>query len=74
MAKRYNKTAAQILIRWSLQRNFVPLPKTDDPDRIEANAQVYDFNISAEDMEVLDELDQAEQGAIVEWVANDSDR
>jgi diketogulonate reductase-like aldo/keto reductase len=54
LMKKHNKTAAQILMRWSLQMGFVPLPKSENPSRIEENADVYDLELSEEDMEVLD--------------------
>lgn len=49
----------------------MPLPKTDHPDRIAANADVFDFDISGDDMELLDSLDQGSAGAIVEAVENE---
>ncbi|KIJ67436.1 hypothetical protein HYDPIDRAFT_84597 [Hydnomerulius pinastri MD-312] len=64
LAKKYNKDAAQILVRWSLQRGFVPLPKSSQPSRIISNGQVYDFNIEAADMAKLDALDQGPKGAV----------
>lgn len=70
VAKAYGKSTAQVLVRWCLQRGFVPLPKSDDPGRIKENANVYDFEISARDMKTLDGLDLAEGGAIVQWVDN----
>lgn len=54
VAKRYSKSAAQILIRWALQRNTVVLPKSANPARIAENAAVFDFEISAADMQTLD--------------------
>jgi diketogulonate reductase-like aldo/keto reductase len=48
----------------------VPLPKTDNPERIAANADVFDFVLSADDLELLDSLDQGSAGAIVEAVEN----
>ncbi|KAJ4363929.1 hypothetical protein N0V83_009382 [Neocucurbitaria cava] len=54
LAKKYNKTPSQILMRWSLQMGFVPLPKSVTPSRIEENAQVYDFELTAEEMKSLD--------------------
>ena len=56
IAKKYRKTNAQILIRWSLQHDFVVLPKSTHKERIEENLAVFDFEISAEDMAVLDSL------------------
>ncbi|KAL2010235.1 hypothetical protein VTN00DRAFT_6042 [Thermoascus crustaceus] len=71
LAQKYNKTTAQILVRYALQKEWVPLPKSDNPSRIAANANVYDFDISKDDMAILDGLDQGDAGAIVEAVANE---
>ncbi|EIW62563.1 Aldo/keto reductase [Trametes versicolor FP-101664 SS1] len=64
LAKKYNKDAARIVIRWSLQHGHIPLPKSSRPERILSNSQVFDFEISAEDMERLDSLDRGKDGAI----------
>ncbi|KAH8694949.1 aldo-keto reductase [Talaromyces proteolyticus] len=53
LANKHNRTPAQILLRWSLQMGFVPLPKSVTPSRIEENAQLYDFELSSEDMDLL---------------------
>ncbi|KAK5945715.1 hypothetical protein PMZ80_002923 [Knufia obscura] len=53
ISKKHGKTWAQVLIRWSLQNGFVPLPKSVTPSRIEENADVYDFELDDEDMEML---------------------
>lgn len=68
LAQKYEKTTAQVLVRYSLQKNWVPLPKSSNPGRIAANADVFDFEISQEDMDVLNGLDQGAAGAIVEAV------
>ncbi|KAL8640598.1 MAG: hypothetical protein Q9226_008730 [Calogaya cf. arnoldii] len=48
------KTAAQILLRWSLQKGFVPLPKSVTLSRIEENANIFDFRLTDEDMKSLE--------------------
>lgn len=54
LAKKYNKTKAQIVLRWSLQHGFLPLPKTKTMSRVEENADLFDFEISEEDMKIID--------------------
>lgn len=53
---KYGKSSAQVLIRWSLQHGFLPLPKSVHPDYIKANAEVFDFELTADDMTKLDGL------------------
>ena len=50
---RYNKSVAQVLIRWSLQRGFVCIPKSVKEERIRENGDVFDFNISEDDMKAM---------------------
>ena len=56
IAKKYDKSPTQIFIRWSLQHGCVPIPKSTHKERIEENINVFDFDISSEDMEILDGL------------------
>lgn len=71
LAKKHQKTTAQILVRYSLQKGWVPLPKSDTQSRIEENADVFRFELDEKDMETLDGLDEGEKGAIVQAVKND---
>ncbi|WP_108975720.1 aldo/keto reductase [Leptospira ryugenii] len=54
MAEKYGKTNAQILIRWSLQKGNVVIPKSVNPNRIAENGTVFDFSISEADMKEMD--------------------
>ncbi|KAI7160114.1 Aldo/keto reductase [Hortaea werneckii] len=54
LAKKHSKTPAQILLRWNLQMGFVILPKSVTKSRIEENKDVYDFELDADDMKVLE--------------------
>jgi diketogulonate reductase-like aldo/keto reductase len=53
VAKKYNKSVAQICIRWAVQRGTLPLPKSVHKNRIIENANVFDFEISEEDMDTI---------------------
>jgi diketogulonate reductase-like aldo/keto reductase len=61
MAEKYGKTPAQIALRWDLQHQVVTIPKSVRPDRITENAQIFDFELSQEDMNVLDALDEGKR-------------
>lgn len=50
---RYNKSVSQLLIRWSVQKNYITIPKSSKPERIQENADVFDFSISDDDMKTL---------------------
>ena len=56
LAKKYNKTIAQICLRWCLQNDFVSLPKSANPIRIKDNTDIFDFELSAEDMDLIASL------------------
>jgi diketogulonate reductase-like aldo/keto reductase len=50
---RYNKTAAQILIRWSVQHGYITIPKSSKPNRIKENMEVFDWSLAEDDMQLL---------------------
>ena len=58
MASKYSRSPAQILIRWALQQGIVVIPKSAKKDRIYENANVFDFTISAQDMETINSFDE----------------
>jgi 2,5-diketo-D-gluconate reductase A len=58
LASRVGRTPAQMLLRWCLQRNLIVIPKSTHRDRIQENARIFDFTLSAEDMAELDALDE----------------
>lgn len=57
LAQKYGKTPAQIALRWGIQHQVVVIPKSSNPHRIAENAQVFDFELTPADMDLLDELD-----------------
>ena len=58
IAAGYDRTPAQLLLRWCLEHKVVTIPKSVTPARIEENARVFDFEIAAEDMHRLNSLDK----------------
>jgi 2,5-diketo-D-gluconate reductase A len=57
LAERLGRTPAQVLLRWALQLGLPVIPKSTHRERIEENGQVFDFNLSDEDMATLSALD-----------------
>ena len=56
MANKYNVSPAQLCIRWCLQNEVLPIPKSKDINRMKENLDVYNFNISDDDMKVLNNM------------------
>lgn len=70
IAKTYGKSTAQVLIRYCLQKGWVPLPKSDNAGRIAENSELYDFELSSEEMKKLDDKDEGPKGSIVTTADN----
>jgi hypothetical protein len=58
LAEKYSCTSGQLMVRWSCQHGYVPLPKSVRKERIIENAQIGGFEIGAEDMKTMDGLDE----------------
>jgi methylglyoxal/glyoxal reductase len=58
LAEKYNKTPVQIVLRWNLQKDVITIPKSVKKERIESNADIFDFELSKEDMDLIDSLDR----------------
>lgn len=56
LAEKYGKTVAQVALRWSLQKDFLPLPKSVTPKNITSNLEIFDFVLSDEDEDKLDKV------------------
>lgn len=53
IADQYKKSVAQLSLRWIIQKGIVPLPKSVTPERIKNNLEVFDFEISSQDVEKI---------------------
>ena len=58
LAKKYNKTNAQIILRWHIQEGFIIFPRSTNPIHIKENIEIFDFNLSDEEMEEIRKLDK----------------
>ncbi|KAF7841072.1 NADP-dependent D-sorbitol-6-phosphate dehydrogenase [Senna tora] len=58
LAEKYKKTPAQIALRWGIQRNTVVIPKTSKLTRLKENFEVFDFELSKKDMELIRTMDR----------------
>lgn len=58
LAAKYKRTVAQIVLRWGIQRNTVVIPKTSKLERLEKNFQVFDFELTKEDMDLIKSLER----------------
>ena len=74
LGEKYGKTAAQIILRWHFQRGIVVIPKSVHPERMAENFDVFDFTLSAEDMDRVAALDKGQSAFfshtdpnMVEW-------
>lgn len=68
VAHRHSRTPAQVVLRWHVQNGCVPIPKTSNPERLTQNIDVFEFELSAEEMESISALDRGGEGIF------DSDR
>jgi 2,5-diketo-D-gluconate reductase A len=64
LAQRYGRTPAQILLRWHIQLGLVPVPKSEDPQRLRENIAVFDFELTTDDVERVSRLDRGGELAV----------
>jgi len=59
LARKFDKTPAQVILRWHLDNGFIAIPKSVTPSRIRENLDIFDFALDAEDMRAIARLDNA---------------
>jgi diketogulonate reductase-like aldo/keto reductase len=70
LSKKYSCTPAQLMVRWSLQHGYVPLPKSVTMHRIAENGHIEGFEIEEDDMKAIDKLDEY---LVTDWDPTDAD-
>lgn len=58
IAKKYNKSASQIILRWNIERGSIPLPKSSNLNRIKQNIDVQNFNLTQEEVKLISSLNR----------------
>ena len=58
LSQKYKKSIVQIVQRWHMQKGVIPIPKSSNENRIKENIDIFDFEISSEDMKAIDSLDE----------------
>ncbi|MEM1258327.1 MAG: aldo/keto reductase [Bacteroidota bacterium] len=61
LSRKYGKTAAQIVLRWDLQKGVVTIPKSAKKERIVANADIFDFQLAEEDIKLLNDMHRGQR-------------
>jgi len=58
IAKKYNKTNAQVILRWHIQKGYIIFPRSRNPVHIKENIDIFDFELSKEEIQEIDNLDK----------------
>lgn len=69
IAKKHNKTPAQVLLRHLIQKGIATIPKSTNPQRLQENFNVFDFELDSGEIERLNGLDKGEEGRIFNFTS-----
>lgn len=64
LSEKYQKSVAQIILRWHIQRGVIPIPKSSNKNRIKENLNIFDFEVSNKDMKSIDILNKGNNASI----------
>lgn len=64
LSEKYNKTTGQVILRWTIQKGIITIPKSVREERIKENFDIWDFELSDEDMDVIQTLDEGKSSII----------
>lgn len=64
LAQKYNKTPVQVILRWHLQNGFIVIPKSAKPERIRENIALFDFELSVDDMQIIEDMDRGQRTGV----------
>lgn len=64
LSEKYNKTIAEIILRWHTQRGVIPIPKSSNKERIKENFAIFDFEITKEDMDSINSLNEKDNVSV----------
>ncbi|RLD35845.1 MAG: aldo/keto reductase [Bacteroidetes bacterium] len=61
IGERYGKNEVQVVLRWNIQRGIATIPKSSSPERINSNAEIFDFELTGDEINVIDNLDKGQR-------------
>ena len=64
LSQKYKKSIVQIVLRWHMQKGVIPIPKSSNENRIKENMDIFDFEISSEDMKAIDSIDEGDDMSV----------
>ena len=60
LSEKYKRTIAEIILRWHVQKGVIPIPKSSNEERIKENFNIFDFEISDNDIDIIDSLNEGD--------------
>jgi diketogulonate reductase-like aldo/keto reductase len=64
LSKKFNKSIPQIILRWDIHQAIIPIPKSGNPERLQQNINIFDFELTEDDMKQIDSLNENYKGLV----------